>query len=654
MGGIVKPSLVFLALSASGCSLGDGEYFGHVGAPDPRHLRWCNNAEPETLDPALAQSSADLKLVYALFDGLTTHDPEGLPAPSLAERWEVSGDLKTYTFHLRGDARWSNGRPITAKDFVYAWARVLHPLTASRNADELWVIRNGQQYTEGTVRVVQRDSPPFARGEVVEVAAAEDTNQRTVRATGAAVTIIELAGDQAWVNAGETYEWRPLESLEQKDPDRLIDAAAGEKKGKVAARDLLMLPEALGVRAEDDRTLVVEMKGPTPSFVELTLLRFFRPVPREAVGPHPRTWTRPEHIVTSGPFHLVFHRRRDRFELERSKTFWGRAEVRLERVTVLTVTDQAAAVNLYYQGSCDALVENSMPNSYLPLLEHKRDYVRAPYNSIYFYHVNCERFPNVHFRRALSMALDRSLLPLFLKGGQIPAAHYVPGTPIAGLSDADRAVCGVAKDTPGVAAMVKKGELCYVPPLGPGFDPDGAAREMDLARAELGDRLPKKITVRFNTGFEQHKHIAEWIQAEWRKRLGLTVELEAQEFQTFLADTNRGLYDVARMGNVGSLPDPETEFLDFFKCKASDNRSKYCDPEFDRLMDEAAQTSDRKRRLELVREAERVMIEAAPILPLYVYTQHVLIKPYVKGMATNLYGQQNLRHVWIDPEWRNR
>jgi oligopeptide transport system substrate-binding protein len=649
MGGIVKASLVFLAA----CSLGDGEYFGHVGTPDPGHLRWCNNAEPEFIDPGLATSTADLKIVYALFDGLTTHDPEGLPEPSIAERWEVSDDLTTFTFHLRPEAMWSNGRPITAEDFVYSWARALHPLTASRNAEYLWPIRNGQKYTEGTVRVVLRASPPFAAGEVVEVAADAVTNERTVRATGEPATILELDGDRAWVHLGERQAWMPLAELEQRDPDRLIDAAAGDRKGKVAARDLLMLPEALGVKAVDPRTLVVQTNGPVPYFIELTLLRYMRPVPREAVGEHPRTWTRPEHIVTSGPFHLVYHRRRDRFELAKSTTFWGREQVKLERVTIMTVTDSAAAVNLYYQGSCDALVENSMPMSYVPMLEKKRDYLRAAYNGIYFYHVNCERFPNAHFRRALSMALDRSILPSILKGGQIPAAHYTPGKPIAELGDDERALCGVAKDAPGVAMIVKKGELCYVPPIGPGFDPEGARRELETARAELGS-LPPKITVRFNSGFEQHKHIAEWIQAEWQKRLGLTVELEAQEFQTFLADTNRGQYDVARMGNIGNFPDPESEFLPIFRCKSTDNRSRWCNPEFDRLMDEAARTSDRKRRLELVRAAEQVMIDEAPILPLYVYTQHHLVKPYVRGLGTNLYAQQNLRRVWIDPDWKRR
>src|SRR6516164_1527081 len=93
-------------LVVAACGLPDGEYFGRVPeVREPRHLRYCNSKEPEAIDPALATTTTAMKITYALFDGLTIHDRDGLPEASLAIRWDVSDDLRTYTFHLRDGAR---------------------------------------------------------------------------------------------------------------------------------------------------------------------------------------------------------------------------------------------------------------------------------------------------------------------------------------------------------------------------------------------------------------------------------------------------------------------------------------------------------------------------------------------------------------------
>src|SRR5262249_23889854 len=151
--------------------------------------------------------------------------------------------------------------------------------------------------------------------------------------------------------------------------------------------------------------------------------------------------------------------------------------------------------------------------------------------------------------------------PKILKAGEIPTAQFSPGTPIAQLSDADLALCGVNRDTKGVATIVLSNELCYVPPPGLDFDLEKAHRELELAKQEMGDQFPQKFTLKFNSGSDAHKLIAEWIQEVWRKNLGLEVDLEVQEWKTFLKDTVNGEYDLARMGWIGNFPDPEAEFL---------------------------------------------------------------------------------------------
>jgi oligopeptide transport system substrate-binding protein len=107
-----------------------------------------NGAEPETLDPAKSTGVTESNIQYEIFEGLTTYSPDGQVVPGVAEKWEVSDDGKTYTLHLR-DSKWSNGDPVTAEDFVYAWRRVLDPATASDYAPIFDVIANAEQIRKG-------------------------------------------------------------------------------------------------------------------------------------------------------------------------------------------------------------------------------------------------------------------------------------------------------------------------------------------------------------------------------------------------------------------------------------------------------------------------------------------------------------------------
>src|SRR6185295_4867378 len=151
------------------CGLPDTEFFGRIPeVTEPRHLRYCNSKEPEAIDPALATTTGAMKITYVLFDGLTIHDKDGLPEASLATGWGISEDLRTYTFHLRDGARWSNGRVITAWDVAYQVIRVLHPLTASPNAEILATIKNAKGYLGRRVFALRRPVGPYPAGEIVE------------------------------------------------------------------------------------------------------------------------------------------------------------------------------------------------------------------------------------------------------------------------------------------------------------------------------------------------------------------------------------------------------------------------------------------------------------------------------------------------------
>ena len=707
-----------IAVAVSACSLPGGDYFGAI--PDvhdrPRHLRFCNQGEPDSLDPAMATTTTALPIIYSLFDGLALYGMDGGPEPSLAERWDISPDLRTFTFHLRKDGRFSNGRAIDAYDFAYEFIRLLHPTSASPTADSLEFVKNYASYNGGVVRKLLRDAPPLKAGAVVTLLDDKqpDTNLRrsthelalrdlgadasaayaTVPA-GADVTLIERTGDPVsypspggvpwayvfWDEGDGHYGWVPLAELDvapnddvdyavQAEPMRHwpgVDATAAELAADdkadhptvhVKGRDLLMLPELIGMRVPDRYTFVIETALPTPYVIASIAGRCCRVTPREQVSRWPRRWTDPDRIVTSGPMNLTAWLEKDRVELVRSPTFWDQAIVKLDALTVFSMDDQAANTNYYASGGCDAMASNNIPTSYLPVLNGEKraykDYSHAPYNGIYFAWINAKTVPNRHLRRALVLAIDRRPLAALMHTGQIPTAQFTPGTPIKDLSDDDLALCGVTRDHPGVAMIEVPHQVCYVPPPGLDFDPDAARRELAQARQEMGASFPKTLDYRYNSGSEGHKIIAEYLQAKWKEVLGFDVTLDSQEWKTFVADTQHGSdkYQLCRFGNIGSIPDAESDFVLLFQKDNDQNRGNYDSPEFERLFAEAKQITDRKARNAKLAEAEAVAMQDATALPLLVYTQQHLRKPYVRDLAINLVDQIPIYRAWLDPDWR--
>jgi oligopeptide transport system substrate-binding protein len=136
---------------AAGCTTRaeTSEYFGKVVPPEGQHLRYISGPEPESLDPHMSTGQPEARLQIGLFDGVTEYHPETAQAiPALAERWEANADNSEFTFYLR-EAKWSNGDPITANDFVYSLRRGLSPELAARSAYLSYYIKGAQAYNEG-------------------------------------------------------------------------------------------------------------------------------------------------------------------------------------------------------------------------------------------------------------------------------------------------------------------------------------------------------------------------------------------------------------------------------------------------------------------------------------------------------------------------
>ncbi|MBI4565917.1 MAG: hypothetical protein HY716_14610 [Planctomycetes bacterium] len=308
------------------------------GRPDDGVLIFNAGEEPHSLDPAISDDIAGLKILMHLFEGLFNYHPrDASPVPAAAERWDVSADGRTYTFHLR-PARWSNGDPVTAGDFVHAWRRVVNPKTPTRYKERMFVIRNARA---------------ASRGEA------------------------------------------PLDSI--------------------------------GVRAKDDRTLVVELEHPAPYFPQLLCLNLFYPVHRATVEKYGDRWTDPEHMVHNGPYRLVSWKMNDRKLFEKNPRYRAADNVKLDKFVFLSTPDDATAFRMYESGQCHWLYR--IPGEVMDRVKGRPDHLVGPYHGSYFYVFNVRKKPldDPRVRRALSLAIDREKITKYiLRGGEAPAHRLTP------------------------------------------------------------------------------------------------------------------------------------------------------------------------------------------------------------------------------------
>jgi oligopeptide transport system substrate-binding protein len=389
---------------------------------------------------------------------------------------------------------------------------------------------------------------------------------------------------------------------------------------------------------------VVELVAPIPYFLELTSFYPTFPVPRAAVEAHPDDWFLPGRIVGNGAFVLDAWRVGDRIRLRRSPTWWARDSVGLASVDALPVENAITALNLYLTGAVDWLPRT--PGDLGEKLRERPDHYGGPALSVYYYRVNVAKPPldDPRVRMALALAIDRdTLVRDVLRLGQLPAHQLVP---------------------PGVPD--------YEPPASPlRFDP-ARARALLAEAGFPGGRGFRDIGILFNT-LEDHRKVAESVADELERNLGIHVTAYNQEWQSYLATTQAGDYDLSRAGWIGDYVDPNT-FLDLWVTNGGNNQTGWGDPLYDRCIRAAADVEafarapelaglvepERTRallgemraasgaarvaaaarlRLQLLREAETILVQrAVPVIPLYFYVTSGLISPRIAGFHATLDG----------------
>ncbi|MGG4460726.1 peptide ABC transporter substrate-binding protein [Brevibacillus porteri] len=480
-------------------------------------LRWNLHSEPPTGDPGLAEDTTSAAIVKAVFDGLTRIGPSGKPEEAVAEKIEVSSDMKTYTFKLR-DSKWSSGEPVSAHDFEYAWKRALDPKTASNYAYQLYYIKNAEKANKGTGSL-----------------------------------------------------------------------------------------EDVGVKALDDKTLQVELTNPTPFFLELTAFQTYFPVNKKVVETDEKWSGEAKTHVGNGPFKMESWEHKSKMVLVKSDNYWDKDSVKLDKIEFSMVEDENTELSMFENGEIDWAGSplSSLPTDAMPALKDSGKLQVKPVGATYWYKFNTEKppFNNVKIRKAFAYGINRQILiDNVLQANQQPAMAAVP--PTMGLNTG-----GYFKDN----------------------DQETAKKLLEEGMKELGISKLPPIKLSYNTS-EGHKKIAEAIQDQWRQNLGAEVKLENQEWKVYLETMHEGNYQVGRLGWSGDFNDP-INFLELFKEKdGGNNDTRWENPKFKELLNQSATESDPEKRKVILREAEQIMMDEMPIMPIYFYTHTWVKNDKVKGI----------------------
>lgn len=500
-------------------------------------------SEPPSLDPGLSQDNNSFTVLNAAFEGLTRLDSEAQVQPGMAESWEISDDGKTYTFTIREDAKWTNGDPVKASDFEYAWRRVLDPNAeqVAPYAYQLYYIKNAQDFNEGVIT---------------------DFTQ-------------------------------------------------------------------VGVKADGDRTLIVELTNPTPYFLKLTAFFTYYPVHQATVEANPAWAAEASTFVSNGPFKLNEWLHSELISLVPNENYYAKDQINFTEVRLSMIDNSATELGMYETGELDWAGRpiGEIPTDMIPQLKSdpESNLQIKPIASAYYYVFNttAQPFASAKVRKALSMAIDRQLIvDEVTKGGQQPAFGFVGG------------VSGVAKPY--------RDEV-----------PDNFFEEnYEEAKKLLAEGLQEQgltafpaTTLIHNAG-EGHTKVATAITDMWRQNLGIEVKIESQEFGVLLSNRTNLNYQIARAGWGADYDDPMT-YIDIFVSTGGNNDTGWKNPAYDELVRNAYAETDAQKRMDYIAEAEKMLMDDMIIMPIYYYTAVWMNRDYVKDVTIDYAGNIDFNRGYI-------
>ncbi|MEJ2598355.1 MAG: ABC transporter substrate-binding protein [Anaerolineales bacterium] len=481
-------------------------------SPAPHALRLQYPYEPETLDITRYPIIEDM-FTRALFSGLVQEGPQMEILPDIAYHWEMLDGGRTYIFHLRQDARWSDGEPVQASDFVAAWQRLLDP----------------------------------------------------------------------------THQFL--------DPSYILYDLRGAKDfhlGHAPASDL-------GVKALDEATLLVELNDPCGYFLSLMSNCFLFPIPAHKVARFGDAWSQPEHLVTNGAFRLASWKRGEEMRLVRNPDYYGRFGGNVEEVLIHFISPSAGGLEMYTKNQLDILDIKYLNSESLEAVRrhYAEEYHCLPSLQIYRIDFDTSRppFNDGRVRRAFAQAIDRqTLASVILCDQELPASGGVvpPGMP---------------GHTPGIALP---------------FDPRRAKQLLAEAGYPNGLEFPEIIVVGWTLVF--FHSIKQFVKEQWEKILNIKISMHVRPESQLLNFEETQIPHASAYVWTADYPDP----ANFFQFSEFLSLSHWHDSQFEALIEEARRCMDQERRMRNYDQAQRILVEAAPVFPLFYLRRHILQKPWVR------------------------
>ena len=386
--------------------------------------------------------------------------------------------------------------------------------------------------------------------------------------------------------------------------------------------------DQVGVKALDDRTLQVTLKYPTPYFLQLLDHYSLFPVHQATIekfgdaDQRGTRWTYEGNLVGNGPFQLVDWKINRRIVVQRNPHYWDKENVSLNEIIFIPIENIVTEERMFRAGQLH--VTSSLPADKISVYREAKDpELRiAPYLGTYYYRLNVRKpqLQDRRVRRALAMTIDRQrLVDNITKGGQLPAY-----------------------------AMTPPGTMGYFPKSDLKFDPQGAKKLLADAGYPNGDGFPP-TEILYNTN-EGHRKVAVALQDMWKKHLNIDIRLLNQEWKVYLDSESAGQYEISRAGWIGDYVDPNN-FLDLFLCGGGNNRTGWCNEEYDRLiLDVAPSMSSHSERLEVFQQAEKILLDDMPIIPIYTYTTVQLVDSSVKNFDANIMNAASYKDLYLQAE----
>ncbi len=368
------------------------------------------------------------------------------------------------------------------------------------------------------------------------------------------------------------------------------------------------LNDSVGITALDDYTIQIRLSNPRPAFLQVMALWPVYPVREDIINKYGNQWTEPGNYISNGPFILSEWVHGDHITLKANPNYWGASKPRVGKIVFKMISDANAALAAYKNNEMHLVqVPGGTEKAVMADPVLSKEILRYPrlYTNGILFNVTKPPFDNVKVRQAFATAIDRvSFIDKVHAGVGKPAYSFLP---------------------PGMAGYDVNLGLEYK------FDPVKAKKLLaEAGYADVNKLPPIKFTYN-NSGSEPMD--AQFIQGQIKANLGIEITLDPMESKAAADAFISRNYQVGLNGMFADYPDPDNWLPPMFKTGVSSNLTKYSNPQFDDLCENASKELNYTRRMELWAKAHEIIVRDVPLAFIYNVENFWLLKPYVKGLT---------------------